>query len=194
MSGLYDRASGDRVTAIDPAGKELPHSAAQLAELRTLPSGERQVLVAGTPVLSLPGMPAMAKEAGAAFGGTLGLSGYTLDGTAKAGGEAKVYLYWQSLAKTTDDLVMSLQMTDAQGNLVAQADGQPLSGTYGTSHWQPGESIVDPRSLALPKELPPGEYALRVVVYKYPSLERLPAVQAGGQKDFAVLGTLVVAP
>ena len=100
-----------------------------------------------------------------------------------------MYLFWRASARTTEDYVISLQLIDNDGRLVAQTDGQPLDGRYPTSHWQEDESIADSRSLTLPADAAPGAYELRVIVYRYPSLERLRVADSAGG-DYAVAARL----
>ncbi|MEW5960922.1 MAG: hypothetical protein AB1801_24615, partial [Chloroflexota bacterium] len=46
-------------------------------------------------------------------------------------------------------------------------------GAYPTTHWLPGETVIDPITLSLPKNLPPGRYSLYVGLYRLDTLERL---------------------
>ena len=47
MTGLYVKPSDTRLRAIDRTGRELPHYAAPLAQVRTSAGGERQLLAQG---------------------------------------------------------------------------------------------------------------------------------------------------
>ena len=190
LSGFYDRVNGQRMRAVDASGKELLHSAALLAEIRTLPSGDRQVVVQGAVVAEARGVPEMAQTVGARFGEGLELVGLA-PGAAelRAGQPWQTHLFWRALNPLPEDYVVSLQLLDAGGKLVAQSDGQPLEGRYPTSRWQPNESVADLRSLAIPAGAAPGAYELRVVVYRHPSLERLP-VTGGGHNALATRLTL----
>ena len=83
-------------------------------------------------------------------------------------------LYWESLAPVAADYDIFLHLLDADGNLVAQLDQQPLSGLAATSTWQAGDLIRDPLQLPLPADLLPGVYELRLGLYLRESGERLP--------------------
>ena len=126
------------------------------------------------------------------YGDSLSLVGVDLNEQATAGQPLRPTLFWRGLAKLPEDYVVSLQLMDGQGKLAAQADNPPLDGHYPTSQWVAGEIVADPRTLPLPADLPPGTYELRAIVYKYPSLERLPVSGAQGAGDYAVLGKVTV--
>jgi hypothetical protein len=103
------------------------------------------------------------------------LQGYALDRTtARAGDSLLLTLWWQALAASGDERSVLVQVLDRGGAIVAQADGPPARGGRPTSQWQAGESVIDSRQVALPAELPPGEYTLVFGMYRWPSLERLP--------------------
>ncbi|MCB0196406.1 MAG: hypothetical protein KDJ65_30920, partial [Anaerolineae bacterium] len=64
-------------------------------------------------------------------------------------------------------------LRNAQGETVAQKDQPPLSGTYPTSLWDPGEIIADELSLPIPDTLPSGSYTLVIGLYELSSGQRL---------------------
>jgi hypothetical protein len=66
------------------------------------------------------------------------------------GGRAGVALTWHAAAPLQASIFVHL--VDAQGALVAQADGPALGGTLPPSLWQPGDCIYDVRSLDLPDD------------------------------------------
>ncbi|MCC6800988.1 MAG: hypothetical protein IT325_12795, partial [Anaerolineae bacterium] len=57
---------------------------------------------------------------------------------------------------------------------LAQGDDEPLGGRWPTSAWIAGRAFVDPHAVALPDDLPPGEYALAVGFYRPVDFTRLP--------------------
>ena len=94
---------------------------------------------------------------------------------------------WNALAPLERDWTVFVHFDDAQGKTVADADGDPLGGTYPTRRWQPGERILEWRT---PKNLPPGVYRVRVGWYDRVSGKRLPLP---GVPDAAFdLGEIVV--
>lgn len=99
------------------------------------------------------------------FAGQLRLAGYD------RADDGRMTLYWQALTPLTANYTTFVHVLDAQGNLVAQADGQPQGGSYPTSVWQAGEFVADEKVV----ELVGWERPLRVVVgvYQLETGERL---------------------
>ena len=67
-------------------------------------------------------------------------------------------------------------MLDSQGGLVAQRDSQPVHGSYPTTLWAPGETVVDRYQLNLPTSIGPGIYHLRIGMYLLETMQRLDIV------------------
>ncbi len=129
----------------------------------------------------------------ALFGDSLLLAGHApLEATLTPGSTLSLQLWWQALAPVDTDYTVFVHLLDAAGNIVAQGDGVPMEGRYPTSAWAVGESIVDSRSLALPSDLPIGEYRLILGLYNPADGNRLPLV--GQDTDFVLLGQLRVNP
>ena len=59
-----------------------------------------------------------------------------------------------------------MHVINAAGQLVAQNDMQPHSGFAPTSQWKPGAAITDRHGLILPATLAPGDYTVRVGLYR----------------------------
>jgi hypothetical protein len=112
-------------------------------------------------------------------GDDLRLQGYALDRTSARPGEALLLtLWWQALADPNDERSVLIHLLDPSGVKVAQADGAPARGARPTSQWRAGNTIIDTHQIALPTDLPPGEYKLAFGMYRWPSLERL-ALRSG---------------
>jgi hypothetical protein len=93
-----------------------------------------------------------------------------------------ITLFWQALAPIPTDYTIFLHLRNANGQTVAQKDALSLDGIYPTGRWQPGETVIDPFSLPLPPDLPPGRYTLWAGLYRLDTLERLPvANDASGE-------------
>jgi hypothetical protein len=72
-------------------------------------------------------------------------------------------------------------MNAATGATVwAQDDAMPGRGSYPTSRWQAGEVIIDEYRLALPANLPAGNYAIEVGMYSLQMGARLAVTDANG--------------
>jgi hypothetical protein len=92
----------------------------------------------------------------------------------------QIALYWQATTPLTDDYTVFIHLRAADGFLLDQADGPPVSGHYPTGQWLPGEIIQDVHPL-------PPEHLSRVAfvaigLYNPISGERLPAFDATGKR------------
>jgi hypothetical protein len=74
-------------------------------------------------------------------------------------------LWWQAPELLREPLKISARLVNAQGQVMAAADAEPVAGTYPTSAWRPGEVVTDAYEIPLPAGLPPGEYVPLVIVY-----------------------------
>ena len=91
-----------------------------------------------------------------------------------------VRLVWTTRRALAEELTASVQLIGPDGQLVAQDDHPPLRGFYPTSRWLPNETVVpDTYTLALPEELPAGDYRLVVLWYEAQTLRRVPLADGG---------------
>ena len=111
--------------------------------------------------------------------GPIRLIGYELaEEEAQPGERIPFHIYWQATAATVTDYQVFNHLLDAEGNLVAQADGPPLPDPLllrGTSAWDDPEEIIYSRKyvLMLPEDLAPGEYSLVTGFYRRDTRQRL---------------------
>ena len=109
--------------------------------------------------------------------GPIRLIGYELaEKVARPGQTLPFHLYWQAEAATATNYQVFNHLLDAEGNLVAQIDGPPLpSERRGTIDWSDPEEVIYSReyTLALPEDLPPGEYTLVTGFYRRDNGQRL---------------------
>jgi hypothetical protein len=107
-----------------------------------------------------------------------------------------VSLSWRSLHSTEGNYTVFVHLIDESERAWAQHDGEPVGGSRPTSSWQPGEEITDHHGLALPADLPPGEYRLAVGLYDVATGERLPVVtgQGAAPTDRVLVGSVLIAP
>ena len=68
-------------------------------------------------------------------------------------------------SRMTADYARFVHLIDDAGNIVAQVDGNPVSNSYPTSQWIPGEVVADTVTFAL-ADLPEGEYRLATGFYR----------------------------
>lgn len=141
-----------------------------------------------------PPAPQIAHPLDARLGDKIRLLGYDAPDRVQAGSTLTPTLYWQTNADVTDDYVVSTQLLNSEGKLVAQVDEPPAQGLSPTSLWVPGETVADRHILQLPPDLPPGNYTLIAVMYSLPDLQRLPVMQNGAPVagDYVTLGVVKV--
>lgn len=110
------------------------------------------------------------------------------------GGQLRARLLWEPIGSTLDNWIIATYLIDASGQIHAQDDQEPCDGSYPTSRWQTTELISDDRTLAIPEDLPPGEYQLALVFYRLSDNTRLsvrgPTGNAAG--DILILDTVSV--
>jgi len=110
------------------------------------------------------------------FGDTVRLRAWGLDGAVlHPGAPLTVTLAWEAMVELNDQYILFVHLLSSDGMLVAQYDA-PLVGDLPSSAWSPGITFNYPATIALPGELPSGDYHLLVGVYLWPSLERLPVL------------------
>jgi hypothetical protein len=84
------------------------------------------------------------------------------------------------------------QLFDPTGALVAQQDNWPVAGLAPTDSWQAGALIRDPYQLALPADIPPGDYQLWVGLYDERGRSQL-TLADGREADHLALPVVVSA-
>ncbi|MBI3913696.1 MAG: DUF2142 domain-containing protein, partial [Chloroflexi bacterium] len=119
------------------------------------------------------------------FGDQITLAGYAIQNDAA---NVRVKLFWRARAMIAEDYTVFAHLVDARGNLIAQADSPPQRGAYPTSFWDAGEIVADEMVIALPRDIAPAEYAVRVGLYRPSDGARLPSSGAG----FVVIGNVRV--
>lgn len=143
-------------------------------------AGESLVL----PAFRISGEAAPTPENALSFqvGDSFRLIGYSLSGSTEPGGELAVTLFWQSRQATDTDYQVFVHLVDGQGQVWAQGDSAPRTGSYPTSFWLPGEIIEDTHRISLPPELPSGDYRVRMGIYLLDTGERLPVTDEHGER------------
>lgn len=104
-------------------------------------------------------------------------------------------LYWQGVSEMAALYSVFLHLVNQEGELVAQQDKLPgLREKQPTTGWLPGEVVIDPITLPLPPDLPPGQYRLRLGLYEPLTGHRLPVFDEAGQVsgDFIELAPVSV--
>ena len=110
-----------------------------------------------------------------AFGEVATLRGWEIGAGAVQPGETlRVRLVWQAQGPSTRPLKRFLHLVDPSGRVVTQQDAPPGEDRWPTSGWLAGQVITDQAELALPVDLPAGEYQLAIGLYDPQSGARVP--------------------
>jgi hypothetical protein len=125
---------------------------------------------AGTPA------PAPTHAVNVAFEGGVSLAGYSWLAEPRLGQTATIQLYWQAAQRPNEPLTGFVHVGQGRQSqpLIGQHDG-PLCPSLLAPAWQPGFAYVETRSFLV--DGPPGEYDVRVGVYRTASAQRL-AIQS----------------
>jgi hypothetical protein len=83
-------------------------------------------------------------------------------------------MVWSPANEIDHDLHVFVHLVNENGDIVAQADGQPADWTRPTTGWAPGEYIIDRHTLTVPGGLALDDHALRVGLYDPDTGQRLP--------------------
>ena len=111
----------------------------------------------------------------------------------QAGTTIPLTLTWRMDEYVPNDYTALIHLIGPDGQMAAQGDGPPLQGVVPTSLWRAGDTLLDRHDLALPADLPPGEYRLAVGLYDLATLQRLPVtVDSEPAGDTVELGILTI--
>ncbi len=126
------------------------------------------------PVLSMPGVgilykiypgkPSFSaensriqKQMNKSFGGKVKLLGYNLN-KSNDRRSFTVTCFWQILAKVSEDLIVYIDLVNANGDPVLEDIHVPIYGVYPTSRWIQNEVLTESYKLHLPPTVEPGTY------------------------------------
>jgi hypothetical protein len=116
----------------------------------------------------------------ATLGEAARLIGFDAEFTARRGEAFSLALYWRRLNAMPEDYTVFVHLRRPDGSVLAQQDNPPRLGSYPTSRWRAGETVIDRYSVSIPPDAAPGSYALMVGMYLPPGAVRLPAYDAQG--------------
>jgi hypothetical protein len=144
---------------------------------------------------SSAGEVVVGEQGESAFPVPIRLEAWDVPEAARTGDSLPVALRWRALGKIDAYYSVYVKLLDAGGNAVAGWDGQPRNGEAPTLLWVPGEVIEDLVTLAVPEDLPAGEYAVEVGMYRAADLTRcLTLDQDGAPVGQVVLGIVSFTP
>jgi len=114
----------------------------------------------------------------------------------KPGDSFAIDLYWEVLEKPPADYTVFIHVLDDRDELVTQFDRPAGGGTAPTSTWRTGQTLRDAYPLALPEGIGTGTYTVRMGMYAWPSMERIPVSVEGRalENNLVDLCTLRVGP
>jgi len=98
-----------------------------------------------------------------------------------AGSELTVELHWRSRQVLPGPYTVFVHLYASDGQLLAQADGLPLGGTFPLRLWECGDMVRDVRHIELLEGLDPTECAIGVGIYRSDTGERAPAIDWRGE-------------
>ncbi|MBE7551898.1 MAG: phospholipid carrier-dependent glycosyltransferase [Anaerolineales bacterium] len=133
--------------------------------------------------------PTVTWPVNATLGDELHLLEVKLNESFQPGQTLPVEFVWQALRPLPADYNLFLQLLAADGALVAQHDSPPNAGYTPTSTWPSGQPVLDRHALAIPLDLPTGDYRLIAGLYNPATGQRLPVDQQG---DFVELGQVTL--
>ena len=113
----------------------------------------------------------------------------------RSGATVELTLHWKALATADRSLKVFAHVLNREGALVAQQDSEPCQGACPTDSWVSGEYLRDVYRIALPADLPTGEYQLEIGMYDPATVRRLPVLDESGSSlpdDRLLLGGLRV--
>lgn len=176
---------------------ELHLTVKPLLEVSQPPRKERVYLgklltTGGTDEVKLEDVPLNRKET---FAAALRLLGSRVSSDVIGPGDSfTVSLYWKVLEPPPADYTVFIHLLDARGALITQFDRPAGGSTTPTSTWQVGQVLRDTYPLSIPRDAPAGTYTIRMGMYLWPSMERLPVSIEGKvmENDFIDLGIVQI--
>lgn len=97
----------------------------------------------------------------------------TLSGITFTNLQEPITLLWQAENQFPANYRVFIHLVAENGEIIAQADGEPAGWTRPTTGWAAGEYILDQHELSLPDSLPDPPYTLRIGLYEPSTGQRL---------------------
>jgi hypothetical protein len=115
------------------------------------------------------------------LGTVVHLRGFDLQAPSPSpGDQLPLTLYWQADGPTDVSYTVFVHLIGPDGFLYGQVDRPPAHGAAPTHSWAPGQVVIDPFSLPVLSDAPPGAYHIAAGLYDPNSGERLPVYDAAG--------------
>jgi hypothetical protein len=133
-------------------------------------------------------------ESAATVGNGVTVLGFRWLAPLTASAPGRVVIAWQvgPAPDVHTDYHLTLYLQDAGGQVWAQNDGP----SFPSDMWRPGDVVLNWLTLGPPAEAPPGPAALKLGMYAFPDIVRVPVVGADGAPvaDAVQLATLELQP
>ncbi|MBI3741913.1 MAG: DUF2079 domain-containing protein [Chloroflexi bacterium] len=112
--------------------------------------------------------------------GDITLLGYSIltNSNVRGGDSVRVVVEWKANRDLGARYIMLAHLIDSRGHIWAEDDREPISGIIPTTSWRAGGIYRDQYTLALPRTMPPGEYAITIGVWNPQTGTRLIAQDA----------------
>jgi len=149
----------------------------------SVPGSDVEGLALGYVAVPWRGKMEGATSVEATFSDQIRLVGFERLSSLSAGTEVAVTLYWDALRPPDDNYTVFVHLIGPDGHQVSGHDGLPMDGRYPTRGWLPGKIVPDTHRFVLGSGIPAGTYRLQVGMYQWPSLERLPVWNHGGEEQ-----------
>ena len=121
------------------------------------------------------------------------LTGYSASADILDPGDAfRLGLWWSASGPLDSDYQIFAHLLTEQGEIIAQADGPPRDGSYASTYWGAGETIVDERQFTIPAESPPGGTTVRVGLYRLEDGRRLARLDGTEALDYVDIAGPVI--
>ena len=116
------------------------------------------------------------------FGEGMWLKGYTVSQPQIAPGERlELQLFWETTVPLRRGDKSSIQLIDLNTtHKAAQRDNEPGCGVYHLGEWRVGDLNLDPYTLTIAPDTPPGTYSFLVSVYEQDTNEHYPVFAPDG--------------
>jgi hypothetical protein len=159
-------------------------------------SGDRQRTFGALRAYELDFLDPARRPVSTRLGDSITLEAYTVSSEEVRPGDAlTATLFWRCREEVSAHYHVFVHLVDENGQMVGQDDGLPLLGAYPTSEWARDLSLPDPHTFEVDPDAPPGKYQLAAGMYRWPTVERLPAYRDDGGRwrdDLAILANVDV--
>ena len=103
----------------------------------------------------------------------------------RPGSTLNISTQWKAISKPEGDYKIALYFISPTGAVVMQDDSIPMNTFWGTTTWQPDDTIRHNIAFVLPNDLLPGFYEVWTVMYSEADNQRLP-VQDSAAPPFVI--------